>query len=194
MKTDGSERFNRFGRRWLKVSQSIKFSAPLVFGGKSSILWLSPGAALGGGGVFSTLPSVKLDLHILESWNLYTGLKAYIMFYKICKFKIKRIREALCRWECRKSCTLKELQPLIDTLHFACKVVPSGRPFLQRMIALTKGLVKVCTISFERPVNYLWATWHVFPPKYNAWMHFNNWIAAIYYCRSFWASWGKALF
>ena len=64
------------------------------------------------------------------------------MFYKICKFKIKRIREALCRSECRKSCALKELQPLIDTLHFACKVVPSGRPFLQRMIALTKGLVK----------------------------------------------------
>ena len=38
--------------------------------------------------------------------------------------KIKRVREALCRWECRKSCTLKELQSLIDTLHFACKVVP----------------------------------------------------------------------
>ena len=33
--------------------------------------------------------------------------------------KIKHIREALCRWECRKSCTLKELQPIIDTLHLA---------------------------------------------------------------------------
>ena len=30
-------------------------------------------------------------------------------------------------------------------------------------------LRKVCTISFERPVNYLCDTWHVFPPKYEAW-------------------------
>ena len=57
--------------------------------------------------------------------------------------KIKHNREALCRWECRKSCTLKELQSFIDTLHFACKVVcmqssSQDRPFLQRMIALTK--------------------------------------------------------
>ena len=36
--------------------------------------------------------------------------------------KIKHIREALCRWECKKSCTPKELQSLIDTFHFACKV------------------------------------------------------------------------
>ena len=56
--------------------------------------------------------------------------------------KIKHIREVLCRWECRKSCTPKELQSLIDTLHFACKVVPPDRSFLQRMIALKKELVK----------------------------------------------------
>ena len=33
---------------------------------------------------------------------------------------------------------------------------------------------KVCTISFERPVNYLCVAWHVFPPKYEAWTHFNR--------------------
>ena len=33
---------------------------------------------------------------------------------------------------------------------------------------------KVCTISFERPVNYLCDAWHVFPLKYEAWTHFNN--------------------
>ena len=32
----------------------------------------------------------------------------------------------------------------------------------------------VCTISFERLVNYLCDAWHVFPPKYEAWTHFNN--------------------
>ena len=34
--------------------------------------------------------------------------------------------------------------------------------------------LKVCTISFERPVNYLCDAWHVFPPKYEAWIHFNR--------------------
>ena len=34
--------------------------------------------------------------------------------------------------------------------------------------------IKVCTISFERPVNYLCDSWHVFPPKYQAWTHFNR--------------------
>ena len=33
---------------------------------------------------------------------------------------------------------------------------------------------EVCTISFERPVNYLCDAWHVFPPKYEAWTHFNR--------------------
>ena len=33
---------------------------------------------------------------------------------------------------------------------------------------------KVCTISCERPVNYLCNAWHVFPPKYEAWTHFNR--------------------
>ena len=37
-----------------------------------------------------------------------------------------------------------------------------------------KFSVKVCTISFERPVNYLCDAWHVFPPKYEAWTHFNR--------------------
>ena len=30
---------------------------------------------------------------------------------------------------------------------------------------------KVCTISFERPVNYLCDAWHVFLPKCEAWTH-----------------------
>ena len=33
---------------------------------------------------------------------------------------------------------------------------------------------KVCTISFERPVNYLCDAWHIFPPKYEASTHFNR--------------------
>ena len=40
----------------------------------------------------------------------------------------------------KKSCTLKELQSLIGTLNFGCKVVPPDRPFLQRMIDPTRNV------------------------------------------------------
>ena len=40
----------------------------------------------------------------------------------------------------RKKVTLRELQSLIGTLSFACKVIVPGRPFLRRLIDLTVGI------------------------------------------------------
>jgi len=54
--------------------------------------------------------------------------------------KVERIQASLASFRGKKSCTLKELQSLIGTLNFACKVVPPGRPFLQRMIDLTRNV------------------------------------------------------
>ena len=54
--------------------------------------------------------------------------------------KLTRTKEALHEWSHKKSATLKELQSLIDTLQFACKVVVPGRAFLQRIISLIKGI------------------------------------------------------
>ena len=54
--------------------------------------------------------------------------------------KLSRIRESLSSFSKKGSCTLKELQSLIGTLNFACKVIPPGRPFLQRMIELTRNV------------------------------------------------------
>jgi hypothetical protein len=56
--------------------------------------------------------------------------------------KVERIQTALDSFQHRKSTTLQELQSLIGTLNFACKVIPPGRPFLQRMIHLTRGVSK----------------------------------------------------
>ena len=54
--------------------------------------------------------------------------------------KIEGLRVAFASFQARKSCTLKELQSLIGTLNFACKVIPPGRPYLQRMIDLTRNI------------------------------------------------------
>ena len=54
--------------------------------------------------------------------------------------KLARLKTALNDWSHKKSATLVELQSLIGTLQFACKVIAPGRPFLQRIIQLTKGI------------------------------------------------------
>ena len=56
--------------------------------------------------------------------------------------KIARLHDIIEQFHGRRSCTLKELQSLIGTLNFACRVVPPGRPFLQRMIDLTRNVQK----------------------------------------------------
>ena len=43
--------------------------------------------------------------------------------------KVERIQASLALFQTEKSCTLKELQSLIGTLNFTCKVVPPGDPF-----------------------------------------------------------------
>ena len=56
--------------------------------------------------------------------------------------KVQRLRSDLSHWRTRKSATLQEIQSLIGTLNFACKVIPPGRPFLQRIIHLTRKVNK----------------------------------------------------
>jgi len=54
--------------------------------------------------------------------------------------KLSRIYGLLTSFKKRRSVHLVELQSLIGTLQFACKVVVPGRTFLQCAINLTKGV------------------------------------------------------
>ena len=54
--------------------------------------------------------------------------------------KLTRLRSLVSVWQSKTSCCLHDLQSLIGSLHFACKVMAPGRPFLRRMISLTRGL------------------------------------------------------
>ena len=81
--------------------------------------------------------------------------------------KLVRAQQALQQWLHRKSATLKELQSLIGTLQFACRVVGPGRAFLQRIISLTKGITN--------------SRWHIklngeFREDISMWLNFlNHW-------------------
>jgi len=54
--------------------------------------------------------------------------------------KLSRIKDMLNSFQFRRSARLVELQSLIGTLQFACKVVVPGRTFLRRIINLTQGV------------------------------------------------------
>ena len=56
--------------------------------------------------------------------------------------KVTRLKAELSQWSIRKSATLREIQSLIGTLNFACRVIPPGRPFLLRIIQLTHNVTK----------------------------------------------------
>ena len=71
-------------------------------------------------------------------------------------------------WLSKKSCTLRELQSLISTLQFACRVVVPGRAFLQRMINLTREVIEphhriILNSAFRQDV----AMWLVFLEQWN---------------------------
>ena len=70
---------------------------------------------------------------ILDSLKMETRLPAD---------KINHLSLLIQQFKNKHSCTLKELQSLIGSLNFACKVVPPGRPFLQCMIDLTRNVKK----------------------------------------------------
>ncbi|XP_021362404.1 uncharacterized protein LOC110456157 [Mizuhopecten yessoensis] len=56
--------------------------------------------------------------------------------------KLVKCKELITSFKTRKKVTLKDLQSLIGTLHFATTVVLPGRAFLRRLIDLTMGVNK----------------------------------------------------
>ena len=82
--------------------------------------------------------------------------------------KVKQIKTALHSFQSKRSTTLQELQSLIGTLIFACKVIPPGRPFLQRIIDLTRGVKKPhhhikLTMGFYKDIEM----WSMFTERWN---------------------------
>lgn len=50
--------------------------------------------------------------------------------------KLHRLIDEVDKWLSKRACTRRELESLIGTLHYACKVIRPGRSFLRRAISL----------------------------------------------------------
>ena len=68
---------------------------------------------------------------------------------------------------CREHLHLSKVPPVVGSTSSCPKYLQ-----LSRAPPVVQSIVR--RISFERPVNYLCDAWHVFPPKYEVWTHFNN--------------------
>ena len=64
--------------------------------------------------------------------------------------KLNRLYSLVSAWQSKTNCRLRDLQSLIGSLHFACKVVAPGRPFLRCMISLTRRLSNPCAFIHVR--------------------------------------------
>ena len=82
--------------------------------------------------------------------------------------KLIRINQLLDSFKNRRSVRLVELQSLIGTLQFACKVVVPGRTFLQRAINLTRGVPsRFHHIRLNKEFFKDLAMWKIFLSKWN---------------------------
>ena len=95
-----------------------------------------------------------------------------------CLFLVTNIKGTACKYsvEIFKSQNLLFSELLVRNSQILSPHLPPDDT-KQRLIVEVTFMHKVCivcTISFERPVDYLCDAWHVFPPKYEAWTHFNN--------------------
>ena len=82
--------------------------------------------------------------------------------------KLGNARVLLSAWVSKHTCTLRDLQSLIGTLHFACRVISPDRPFMQHIINLTRGTRKprhIISLSPEFRQDIL--MWQLFLDNWN---------------------------
>ena len=89
--------------------------------------------------------------------------------------KVTCLRAKLSQWSIRKSAIIREIQSLIGTLNFACRVIPPGRPFLQQIIQLTHNVTKPHHyIRLNAGVRKGIKMWQSFLPDWNGSSFFLN--------------------
>ena len=130
-------------------------------------------------GSFSTLLKVFMSLRVPTVAAKTLGPSQVLEFMGIVidsnrmearlpEDKLARIKQLLDSFTNRRSARLVDLQSLIGTLQFACKVVVPGRTFLQRIINLTRGVSnRFHHIRLNKEFSRDIAMWKAFLTKWN---------------------------
>ncbi|CAB4028379.1 Hypothetical predicted protein, partial [Paramuricea clavata] len=92
---------------------------------------------------FTVFARLGLPLHLQKCEGsstvlVFLGVELYSVqqLARLPRDKVDRILRLLQSWSRKKTCTRRDLESLIGSLHHACRVVVPGRTFLRRMIDL----------------------------------------------------------
>ena len=101
-----------------------------------------------------TVHGIEVDTELMEA--------------RLPRDKLDDALNLVTRFARRKKVTLRELQSLIGTLNFACKVIVPGRPFLRRLIDLTIGISRPnFHIRLNNEARLDLAAWLIFLQSFN---------------------------
>ena len=101
-----------------------------------------------------TVHGIEVDTELMEA--------------RLPRDKLDDALNLVTRFARRKKVTLRELQSLIGTLNFACKVIVPGRPFLRRLIDLTIGINRPnFHIRLNNEARLDLAAWLIFLQRFN---------------------------
>ena len=89
--------------------------------------------------------------------------------------KVEKIKKLLNEFMGLQKVTLKQMQSLLGVLNFACRVIVPGRPFLCRLIDLTRGVDKPhhhLRLNHEAKADL--AAWKLFIDSFNGLYMFSS--------------------
>lgn len=116
----------------------------------------------------TVLPTTTIVAHGIE-------VDSQKMMLLLPQDKVKGCVDMLEKYKIRKRVTLRELQSLIGSLSFACRVVRPGRAFLRRLIDLTtKVNVQHHHIKLSAQARADLNAWHLFLRSFNGCSVFLN--------------------
>ena len=109
----------------------------------------------------TVMPSTRVIIHGIE-------VDTVLMQARLPQDKREAAITLVRAYRRRRKVTLRELQSVIRTLAFACKVVIMGRPFLRRLINLTIGITMPhFHIRLRQEARLDLAAWALFLEHYN---------------------------
>ena len=142
-------------------------------------------------GSFTTLLKVFMSLRVPTVASKTLGPSQVLEFMgvvldsnrmeaRLPEDKLARIRELLESFTARRSARLLDLQSLIGTLQFACRVVVPGRTFLQRIINLTRGVKnRFHHVRLNKEFSRDIQMWKVFLAQWNGLSFFlDSWVTS----------------